>query len=972
MMRVEDLKAYEVLEKREIKDIGSMSYLCRHKKTGARVALLSNSDDNKVFYIGFRTPPKDSTGVAHILEHSVLCGSRDFPLKDPFVELVKGSLNTFLNAMTYPDKTVYPVASCNDKDFQNLMNVYLNAVFYPNIYSNEAIFRQEGWHYELNGEGELTYNGVVYNEMKGAFSSPESVLWREIPAALYPHTTYAVESGGDPKNIPDLTYEQFLDFHRTYYHPSNSYIYLYGDMDMAEKLQFIDEQYLSKFEALQVDSEIGTEPAFEEPVHVVREIPLSEGESGEDNTFLAWVFSAGSGLDEEHVTAMRVLDFALGSVPGAPLKQALIDAGVGKDVFSVYDKGIRQPYFGVVAKGTAAAKEEELKRVTREVLEGIVRNGFDKKALLSAIHNLEFRYREADYGSIPKGLQYGIEMLDSWLYDDRLPFLHLEANAVYAALRRKAEEGYFEQLIEKYVLNNPHSAMVVLQPVEGLGAKQEATLKQKLAGVKDGMSSQELEAVRQMMERLNEFREKEDSPEDVAKIPLLQRGDLKREAAPIYNEEKMLGDTFLLYHDVPTNGIGYFRLIFKVREIPEEYVPYLNLLKNAFCNLNTEHYSYGELCNEINLVTGEIFVAQNLYPAAADPDGYVMTMEICTKALYENLPRAIELMEEMLFTSDFTDAKRLKELLAEGNSKTREYMNQAGHVTAIGRALSYGSVKNAMDDVLNGIGQYRFACELEKRIEERKEEVTERLSTLCRMIFRPENLMIDFTGAAEETGRLEAPVKALKEKLYTCEVKRAAYAPVPTRKQEGFTTSGQVDYVCRAGNFRKKGLDYNGALTVLRVMMGYEYLWVNVRVKGGAYGCMCGFGLNGDSYFCSYRDPNLGQTIDVFEKAADFIANYAADERTMTQYVIGAVSELDIPLTAAGKGRRSKEQYFSGLTYEMVQKARNQVLDATPEDIRALSKYIRAFLDDDFLCVVGNEQQIKAEKEKFLKIENLF
>lgn len=972
MMRVEDLTTYEVLEKREIKDIDSVSYLCRHKKTGAKVALLSNSDDNKVFYIGFRTPPRDSTGVAHILEHSVLCGSRDFPLKDPFVELVKGSLNTFLNAMTYPDKTVYPVASCNDKDFQNLMNMYLNAVFYPNIYTNEAIFRQEGWHYELNEEGELTYNGVVYNEMKGALSSPESVLWREIPAALYPHTTYVVESGGDPENIPDLSYEQFLDFHRTYYHPSNSYIYLYGDMDMAEKLQFIDEQYLSKFEALEVDSGIGTEPAFEKPAHVVKEIPLSEGENAEDNTYLAWVFSAGSGLDKELVAAMQVLDFALCSVPGAPLKQALIDAGIGKDVFSVYDSGVRQPYFGVVAKGTTADREEELKRITREVLEGIVGKGFDRKALLSAIHYYEFKYREADFGTTPKGLRYGLRMLDSWLYDERLPFIHIEADETYAALRRKAGEGYFEQILEKYILSNPHSAMVVLQPEEGLAARQEEALKNRLAGVKSGMSRQELEDVRRMMDRLNEFREKEDSPEDIARIPLLQRADLKREAAPVYNEERMLGDTFLLYHNIFTNGIGYFRLIFRIRDIPEEYFPYLSLLKGTFCNLNTEHYTYGELCNEINLVTGEIFATQNLYPSVVDPDGYVMTMEICTKALYENLPRAIELMEEMIFTGDFTDVKRLKELLAEGNSKARDYMNQAGHVTAISRALSYGSVKSAVDEVLNGIDQYRFTCDLEGHFEERKVELTETLSTLCKMIFRPENLMIDFTGAEEEIERLAAPVKALKEKLYTCEVRREAYAPVPARKQEGFTTSGQVDYVCRAGNFRKKGLDFNGALTVLRVMMGYEYLWVNVRVKGGAYGCMCAFGLSGDSYFCSYRDPNLGQTIDVFEKAADFIAGYEADERTMTQYIIGAVSELDIPLTAAGKGRRSKEQYFNGLTYEMVQRARDQVLDATPEDIRALSKYIRAFLDDDFLCVVGNEQQIKAEKEKFLKIENLF
>ncbi len=970
-MKVEELTAYEVLERREIKDIDSVTYLCRHKKTGARVALISNNDDNKVFYVGFRTTPKDSTGVAHITEHSVLCGSKDFPVKDPFVELVKGSLNTFLNAMTYPDKTVYPVASCNDKDFQNLMHVYLDAVFYPNTYQNEAIFRQEGWHYELNEDGELTYNGVVYNEMKGALSNPDSILWREVPTTLYPHTTYGVESGGDPENIPDLTYEQFLDFHRTYYHPSNSYIYLYGDMDMAEKLTYIDEQYLSKFDHLEVDSGITEEPVFEKPVRRVKEFPLGTGEDPEENTYLVQCFSAGDCLDRELVIAMKVLDFALCSVPGAPLKQALIDKGIGKDVYSMYDNGVKQPYFGVVAKGTSASKEEEFKSVIREVLEGIVKNGFDEKALLSAINHFEFKYREADFGTTPKGLMYGLQMLDSWLYDDNKPFIHIEANETYASLKKKAKEGYFEQIIRKYILENPHSGTLILLPKEGLAVKQEAELKNKLAKIKGAMSEQELADVRAMMERLNEFREKEDAPEDIAKIPLLSREDLKREAAPIYNQEKKLGDTLALHHDIFTNGIGYFRLVFKIKDIPEAYFPYIGFLKNVFFNMNTAHYTYGELCNEVNLVTGEIFVAQNNYGSVDSADQYTMTMEVCTKALYENLPRAIELMEELILTTDFTNTRRLKEVLAENNSRLREYANQAGHVVAIQRALSYGGVKAAVEETMSGVDQYRLICDLENHFEEKKEEIVERLQTLCRMIFRPENLMIDFTGDAAELEKLEEPVAALKAKLYTCEVERQAYAPVPVKKNEGFTTPGQVDYVCRAGNFRKKGLPYTGALTVLRVMMGYEYLWVNIRVKGGAYGCMCGFGVDGDCYFVSYRDPNLGQTIDVFEKAADFIGSYEADERTMTKYIIGAVSELDVPLTAAGKGHRSRQYYFTGMTQEMVQTARNEVLDAEPADIRALAEYIRAFMDDDFLCVVGNEQQIQAEKDKFMKVESL-
>ena len=414
------------------------------------MALVSNDDENKVFYIGFRTTPKDSTGVAHILEHSVLCGSKEFPVKDPFVELVKGSLNTFLNAMTYPDKTVYPVASCNDKDFQNLMHVYLDAVFYPNIYKNESIFRQEGWHYELEGdEEELKVNGVVYNEMKGAFSSPDDVLEREIMNSLYPHTTYGCESGGDPEVIPELTYEEFLDFHRKFYHPSNSYIYLYGNMDMAEKLTFIDEHYLSAYDALKVDSEVTEEPAFDKPGRIVRDCPIGEGEDEEENTYLSQNFCVGDSLDPKLYIAFQILDYALCSAPGAPLKQALVDRGIGKDVYSIYENGIRQPYFSVVAKDTSVEKEQEFLQVTEEVLEKLAAEGFDEKALLAGINYYEFKYREADFGSYPKGLMYGLQVLDSWLYDDRLPFIHIEANNTFAELRKEVKTGYFEGLVQK-------------------------------------------------------------------------------------------------------------------------------------------------------------------------------------------------------------------------------------------------------------------------------------------------------------------------------------------------------------------------------------------------------------------------------------------------------------------------------------------------------------------------------------------
>ena len=973
MKKVEELSAYEILEKREIPDIKSVSYLCRHKKTGAKVALLSNDDDNKVFYIGFRTTPKDSTGVAHILEHSVLCGSREFPVKDPFVELVKGSLNTFLNAITYPDKTLYPVASCNDKDFQNLMHVYLDAVFYPNIYSKEAIFRQEGWHYELDEEtGELTYNGVVYNEMKGAFSSPDDVLYREILTSLYPHTTYGCESGGDPEVIPELTYEQFLDFHRTYYHPSNSYIYLYGDMDMAEKLEFIDEHYLSAFDALKVDSEVGIEPAFDTAVRTVREFPINPGESVEENTILAWNLSVADSLDRELYVAMQILDYALCSAPGAPLKQALVDKGLGRDVYSICDNGIRQPFFSVISKGVDAGREKEFLEVIRQVLTEIADKGFDEKALLAGINYYEFRYREADYGPTPKGLMYGIQALDSWLYDDSKPFIHIEANATFAALREKVKQGYFEGLIRKYLLENPHASTVVLKPVEGLGERLEAELKEKLVQKKKGMKESELQQIRDTFQALNEFRETQDRPEDLAKLPMLERSDIKKEAAKLVNRETKLGEIFTLHHDLFTNGIGYLRLIFKCNHIPEEYFPYIGILKGCLELLNTEHYSYGELFNEANLVTGGISAVNNMYGNVNDLDEYSVTLELKTKALYDNLPKAVELMEEIALTSDFSDTKRLREILAEGKARLQAQMTSSGHMVAVIRAGSYTGEGAAANEAISGITLYRLIADLEANFEDKKEQLVEKLTTLSRMIFRPENLMVDFVGEEKALKNLEQPVKQLVERLYKMPVEKAVWHPVVERKNEGFMTSAQVQYVCRAGNFKKKGLPYRGDLKVLKVMMGYEYLWVNVRVKGGAYGCMCSFGMVGDSYFTSYRDPNLGKTLEVYEHAAEFVKGFEADERTMTQYIIGAVSDLDMPLNPAAKGLKSLSAYMTGITDEMLQSERDQVLGADPEHIRELAAYIDAFMDEDCLCVVGNSQKLKSEEKIFMKMENLF
>lgn len=971
-MKVEELTSYELIERRTIADLNSESYLLRHKKTGARVALLSNDDDNKVFYVGFRTTPVNSTGVAHILEHSVLCGSEHFPVKDPFVELVKGSLNTFLNAMTYPDKTLYPVASCNDKDFQNLMHVYLDAVFYPNIYKEEKIFMQEGWHYELSDKEEpLTLNGVVYNEMKGAFSSPDEVLVRELSNSLYPDTTYSFESGGDPQDIPKLSYEEFLNFHRSYYHPSNSYIYLYGDMDMAEKLDYIDKEYLSHFEERQVDSRVQSQPAPAVVSRVEKEYPIGDKEDEKENAYFAYSMSVGDTLDKELYVAFQILDYALCSAPGAPLKQALTDAGIGTDIYSIYDNGIKQPYFSIVSKNADAEKEEEFLAIIHRVLGEIVEKGFDKKALLAGLNYYEFEYREADFGRYPKGLMYGLRMLDSWLYDDSKPFIHVEANETFTALRKKVDTGYFEALVKDYLIDNPHKSIVVLLPKKGLTEKREKELKEQLAAYKAGLSEEDLEALIAKTKALKAYQDTPDTAENLAKIPMLTVKDIKKEAAVFVNELRKSGETDILFHDLFTNGIGYLRLMFKLDKVPERLFPYLGILKGTLMLLNTEHYSYAELFNESNIKTGGISADVNVYGSIRDAQKFTLTMELKTKVLYENLEEAIGLMREIMMTSDFTDKKRIKEILAEGKSRMQGQMTSAGHSVAMTRALSGISKAAAYNELLSGIAFYRLVEKLNADFEKEAEAVSEKLKELAAIIFRPENLMVDFTGSREAADKLPAMVETLKASLYQNEVETGHFEVTLQKEKEGYKTPGQVQYVCRAGNFKQKGLSYDGSLRVLKVMMGYDYLWNQVRVKGGAYGCMCGFGKQGDSYFVSYRDPNLQNTVEVYEKAADYIASFEADERVMTQFIIGAISELDVPMTPAAKGAFSLSGYLADMTDADLQKERDELLGTTPDKLKGTAAYIRAFMEDGCFCVVGNAEKISEAGDLFDKVENL-
>lgn len=972
-MKIEEMTSYRLVEKKKIEDLNSMSYLLEHKKSGARIALLSNDDENKVFYIGFRTPPEDSTGVAHILEHSVLEGSRDFPVKDPFIELAKGSLNTFLNAMTYPDKTVYPVASCNDKDFQNLMHVYLDAVFYPNIYKEPKIFEQEGWHYEMESpEDELSINGVVYNEMKGAFSSPDDVLEREITNILFPDTPYSNESGGDPEAIPDLTYEQFLDFHRKYYHPSNSYIYLYGNMDMAEKLEYLDEAYLSHFDRITVDSEIGVQAPFEACAEAGKFYPITESEPEEDNTYLTYNIVVGDSLDRERYIAFQILDYALCSAPGAPLKQALLDKGIGKDIYSYYESGIRQSYFTIVAKNANLDRKAEFVECIEENLRSLSQKGIDKKALRAGLNFYEFRYREADFGSYPAGLMYGLQVLDSWLYDDAKPFIHIEAGETYKKLREKAETSYFEDLIRECMLENTHKGILTLAPRKGLAEERDRILTEKLAALKESFGSEQIQEVVEETHALLEYQETPDSKEALATIPLLKREDIRKEAEPLVNEIRKTGDTTVMYHEIFTNHISYFRFLFDVKQVPEELFPYIGILKSVLGYVDTENFTYGELFHEINMETGGITSVTNFFTNARNLSDCLVTFEMKAKTLEDNLPRTVHLVQEIMLKSKFDDGKRLYEILAELKSRLQSNLISSGHSVAASRAMSYFSRPAAIQEQVNGMPFYRLVADLEKNFDSRREDLQHKLEALVRCIFRPENLMLDYVGTEDHYEEFIALAGQVKEALYKEPVETKPFVIEPVKRNEGFLSASQVQYVCRAGNFINKGLAYTGALKVLKVMMSYEYLWQEIRVKGGAYGCMCAFGKSGDSYFVSYRDPNLKSTVEAYEKAADFIEAFDGDERTMTQYIIGAVSELDTPLNPAAKGLRGMSSYLTNQTYEDYQRERDELLGADVNTIRSLAAVIRAFMEDDCLCVVGNDNRLKEDKEMFDVLENLY
>lgn len=971
------MPAYKLEYEEYVPDCNGQGMVFRHIKSGARICVISNSDENKVFTIWFRTTPTDDTGVPHIIEHSVLCGSEKFPPKDPFMELAKGSLNTFLNAFTFPDKTGYPVASCNDQDFANLMDVYMDAVLHPNIYRHEEIFKQEGWHYELASKDDpITMNGVVYSEMKGAFSSAEDRQQRQIFSALFPDTTYGVESGGDPKAIPSLTYEQFLNFHSRYYHPTNSYIYLYGNVDIEERLAWLDEAYLSKYDVQPVNSEVTTQkPIGIKEVHDF--YPLGEEDPEENAGYLSWAFTFGSYDEAVKNEAMGILCDVLFNLPGAPVKEALIKAGIGQDIGAGIMNDLKQPSMFVMVRNTEADKLEDLKRILKEELQKLSDGGLNHKSLLAAVNGNEFRYCEADFGYMPKGLEYGIMQMNTWLYNDNMAFGALHKKEIFPVLRDKIEEGYYEELIRTYMLGSDSAVFHAMAPKRGLGAEDEARLSAKMAEKKAGMSEAEIEALVADTAALKAYQAEPSTPEELATIPLLKREDIERKAPHLDLQKKSVDSVLTYYSNVETNGIVYLRALFDVDKVAAEDIPYLAAATQLLGNMSTSEHSYLELNNEINIYTGGISTDTTSYAIRDEEDAYRPMLIAEGRVMSHSLDKMLELMEEELFKTDFTNLTRIREIMGETKARMQYSMPASGNRTALWRAGASLKSSSMFRELTSGIEYYRFVCKLLDMSDDELKAAAERIGKVFASVLGRDNVMLNIICKDDLYNEAADKAAGFLGKLGNVREGDAA----DTRRgikfeheaaNEGFKTAGEVNYVALTGTFKPLTHELGGQLGVTQTILSTEYLWNNVRVLGGAYGA--GFTYNPldcTGGFYSYRDPHLAETLDVYKGTVDFLRNFTADERTMTKFVIGTMGGIDSPLTPFMKGSRALGQELSGTTDEMIQIGREAVLDITPEDIVATADVVEQIISANNICAVGNENSINKNSGIFKEVKNL-
>ncbi len=951
--------AYRLVQRSSIPELSMDGYRLEHIRSGATLILMPCEDENKTFFISFRTPPADSTGVPHILEHSVLCGSEKYPVKDPFVELMKSSLNTFMNAFTFPDKTMYPVSSCNDRDFANLMDVYMDAVLHPLVYSKEEIFRQEGWRYEWQ-DGKLNLNGVVYNEMKGVYSSPDSILNDESVQALFPDTAYGVNSGGDPAVIPTLTYEAFCDFHRKYYHPSNSCIFLYGNMDMSERLQWLDEAYLSHYEVSAVDSALRMQQPFAELKKLHRNYPVGPEEETKGGSFLARSWAVGSILDSRTVKALEILDQVILQAPGAPLKQALLDAGVCEDVSGGLETEMLQPVYSVVGRDTDPEQADAFLRTVDETLAKLADEGLSGQSLLAAINSSELRTREADFGGYPRGLIYGMSVMESLLYDGEDPFAALRFEADYAFLREAIGTGYYEGLIRRFLLQNNHSVFMVLEPQRGLAEAAEAALKAKLAVYRDQMDSAALEALKRSAAALKRYQEEPDSPDTLAKMPRLGRDDLNPAARALHVSETVTDGCRFLEEALPTVGIGYVNFFFGLQGIGREELPWLGVLRSLLGSVDTASYGYRDLYDAVLTCSGGMSFNTDWLSGKCE-GSWTPYMTVNVKAMYGRMDEALRLLGEILQKSVFTDARHIRETLAETLSSLRQSLVENGHQTAVLRASSQCFGGSLFDELTSGISFYRFLKELLEHFDERKEELDAQMKALTERIFTRGRLYAALCAEEKALPQLRETVSGFASQLPYREKERQILQPVRTGA-EGFSIAGGISFAAIAGSYRKAG-PYTGALRVLQSWLRSDYLWQNLRVLGGAYGAMCRFPRTAPAYFVSYRDPHQKETLDVYSRIPEALASLELTEQQLLGFIIATIGAMDTPLSPASRSDVDFRCFLSGIDSQALQEERDQVLGCTSDTLRGLSAYVRAIWEDAAVCIVGSGSRLAENQD---------
>ncbi len=966
------IHGFTLIQSTPVREIGVTANLYEHAKSGAQLLHLACEDTNKVFCMAFKTVPENDTGCPHILEHSVLNGSKNFPGKSTFMELIKGSLHTFINAMTASDLTLYPVASTNDKDFLNLARVYLDAVLYPKIYEQPNILHQEGWHYEFPTEdSDLSIKGVVYNEMKGAFSSPEGIIARVCQHTQFPDTPYGFESGGDPEAIPELTYEKFIAFHEKYYHPSNSKIILYGDMDIDATLKLIDGDYLSHFKKSLDLARIPPQKPFSRQKKLEYQYPVEEGKDISDQYYLCLNYTWNTITDGFSADALATLGQLLMTSPASPLKQKVMESGLAADSSFYPLTDILQPTLIFIFKHVKKENVDALVRLVNAELKRLVKEGFDKKLIEATINFREFFLREGQMQNFPKGLYYAWNSLPLWMHGgDPLDALSFEP--MLAELRRGLTEPYFEHILEQALLKNHHSSQITFVPVPGLLGIKEQALREKCARVKAKLSKAEAAELVKFNAEFHAWQNEEADPADLEKIPKLDLEDIAPEAASYPLEEEVWKEFTLLKHPSQTNGIVYLKAYFDLSHAHAETLPWLALYSYLAGQVDSEKRSFADLSNEIDIHTGGINLNLRLFNSYQDPDEILPKFLVSGKAVAAKADQLMELAAEFAFLPKFSDTGRIKKLVRELKTRMETQLLRGGVRVAINRMFAPFSQIHHMTDQVWGLGYYHFLTDLEQRLETDLQNVIEELEWIKANYFTQNNLIISLTASEEDiaaAAELLAPVIA--------RVSAAAHPRAENHFQtqdlnEGIMAPVQIQYCAQGGNFFRKGYPYTGKLRVLNNVISNEFLHREIREKGGAYGVMSDFSLAGYLYICSYMDPNLKETLDVYAGVADYVRGFDCGKREMDKFIIGEISHLDYPKTPETVGSQSDEDYLTGFTQADRQQIRDEVLATRVEDIRSYADLIDSVLAKKHFCVFGNESKVKENDQLFTRLTPVF